>query len=47
MSPSISKQHKKMRVDFVKKCITMGAVWENVVFSNQKKKIQIDSPDEF
>ena len=35
--PVITKNHKKRRLEFAKKYITLGKKWNNDVFSDKKK----------
>ncbi|GBO08049.1 Transposable element Tc3 transposase [Araneus ventricosus] len=43
--PPLTKVHKRLRVEFAKKCITMGKKWD-VIFSDEKK-FNLDGPNGF
>ncbi|GBN77400.1 Transposable element Tc3 transposase [Araneus ventricosus] len=42
--PPLTKVHKRQRVEFAKKCITMVKKWDDDIFSDEKK-FNLDGPD--
>ncbi|GBN44115.1 Transposable element Tc3 transposase [Araneus ventricosus] len=46
LRPPLTKVHKRLKVEFAKKCITMGKKWDDVIFSDEKK-FNLDGPDGF